>query len=97
MNVPPRWFFGERRCKTAGVPIHRLLGPQVHETTPLSWWNIDMAADDMASECAEAYRQGYRSYKTKGRPWFDIWKQMDASSKVVPPRLRYITLGTSPS
>jgi len=71
-------------ARTAGVPIHRLLGPQVHETTPLSWWNIDMEANDMASECALAHKQGYMAYKTKGRPWFDIWKQMDLATKGVP-------------
>ncbi|MDG2384295.1 MAG: mandelate racemase/muconate lactonizing enzyme family protein [Pirellulaceae bacterium] len=71
-------------AKTIGVPIHRLLGPQRHERTPLSWWNIDMAPADMAAECAEAYRQGYLSYKTKGRPWFDLWQQIELASQVVP-------------
>ena len=70
--------------QTLDVPIHRLLGRQVHERTPLSWWNIDMAVDDMASECREAHRRGYLSYKTKGRPWFDLWKQVDSAAMVVP-------------
>lgn len=71
-------------AKTAEVPIHRLLGSQVHEKTPLSWWNIDMPSKDMASECREAYRAGYMSYKTKGRPWFDIWDQVKVSAEAVP-------------
>ena len=71
-------------AKTLEVPIHRLLGRKVHERTPLSWWNIDMAVDDMASECREALRKGYLSYKTKGRPWFDIWKQVDTAARAVP-------------
>ena len=25
-------------ARTAEVPVHRLLGDQVHQTTPLSWW-----------------------------------------------------------
>jgi galactonate dehydratase len=66
------------------VPVHALLGRKVHEKTPLAWWNIDTSAEDMASECRTAYEQGYRSYKTKGRPWFDVWAQMDAVAKVVP-------------
>lgn len=66
------------------VPIHALLGKQVHQRTPLSWWNIDTSPDDMAAECKEAYRQGYRAYKTKGRPWFDVWKQVELSAKEVP-------------
>jgi galactonate dehydratase len=35
-------------AKANDVPIHRLLGHQLHEKTPLSWWNIDTSADDMA-------------------------------------------------
>ena len=38
----------------------------------------------MASECKEAFRQGYLAYKTKGRPWFDIYDQMDLAVKEVP-------------
>lgn len=70
--------------KASDVPAHRLLGNQVHQSTPLSWWNIDTTAEDMAAECKEAYRQGYMAYKTKGRPWFDIWRQMDLAVKGVP-------------
>jgi galactonate dehydratase len=66
------------------VPIHRLLGKQVHDKTPLSWWNIDMPPEDMAAECAEAQRQGYTAYKTKGRPWFDLWAQVEAVARTVP-------------
>lgn len=71
-------------ARTAGVPVHRLLGKRVHERTPLSWWNIDMPPADMAAECEEAYRRGYRSYKTKGRPWFDLWEQVAAAARAVP-------------
>jgi galactonate dehydratase len=70
--------------RAAEVPVHALLGDQVHQTTPLSWWNIDTPAADMASECKTALEQGYRSYKTKGRPWFDIDQQLKMSSAVVP-------------
>ncbi len=70
--------------RAAEVPVHALLGHQVHEKTPLSWWNIDTSAADMASECAEAARLGYKSYKTKGRPWFDLFQQLDATVKVIP-------------
>ena len=71
-------------AKGLEVPIHRLLGEQRHERTPLSWWNSDMPPADMAAECREAYRHGYMSYKTKGRPWFDLWAQVEAVSEVVP-------------
>lgn len=71
-------------ARAADVPIHRLLGNQVNEKTPLSWWNIDTSAEDMAAECKEALRLGYTAYKTKGRPWFDVWKQAELVSKAVP-------------
>ena len=70
--------------RTSEVPVHALMGTKVHETTPLSWWNIDTSAADMALDCAEAHRLGYMSYKTKGRPWFDIYEQLEAATKVVP-------------
>lgn len=70
--------------KTAGVPAHRLLGPQRHDTTPLAWWNIDMPPQDMAAECETAYKAGYMAYKTKGRPWYDIWEQVRLIASKVP-------------
>ncbi len=71
--------------KACGVPAYALLGTQVNERTPLAWWNIDTSPEDMAAECAEAYRQGYRAYKTKGRPWFDVWEMCAQTAKAVPP------------
>jgi L-alanine-DL-glutamate epimerase-like enolase superfamily enzyme len=71
-------------ARTAGVPTHALLGEKVHDRTPVGWWNIDTSPEDMASECKEAYRQGYRGYKTKGRPWYDVWAQVEQTAKVVP-------------
>ena len=70
--------------KTLDEPVHALLGKKVHDRTPLSWWNIDTPAADMASECRLAFEQGYMSYKTKGRPWFDIHEQLRQSAAVVP-------------
>lgn len=70
--------------RAKGVPIHHLLGDKVHDRTPLSWWNIDTSPEDMALECKEAYRLGYMAYKTKGRPWFDLWKQVEMASRGLP-------------
>lgn len=70
--------------KTLQVPVYRLLGNKVNDKTPLSWWNIDMPPADMAAECAVAHKAGYMSYKTKGRPWFDLWAQVAQSCEVVP-------------
>ena len=74
--------------RAAELPVHALLGEQVHQSTPLSWWNIDTSAADMASECRTALQQGYMSYKTKGRPWFDVFKQVEQSAAVVPPEFK---------
>lgn len=71
-------------ARAADVPVHRLFGRQVHHRTPLSWWNIDTSPEDMASECRTAYAAGYRAYKTKGRPWFDIWQQMEKATEGLP-------------
>ena len=71
-------------ARSAEVPVHALLGRKTHDRTPLSWWNIDTIVEDMVLECQEAMKQGYRAYKTKGRPWFDIWAQVEAAAKVVP-------------
>lgn len=70
--------------RARGVPIHQLLGEKVHNRTPLSWWNIETSPEDMAAECREAYRLGYMAYKTKGRPWFDVWKQVEVAARGVP-------------
>lgn len=75
-------------ARTAGVPVHALLGSKLHDRTPLSWWNIDTPPDDMVSECREALQQGYLSYKTKGRPWFDLWAQIEQSAAAVPPEFK---------
>ena len=71
-------------ARTAGVPVHALLGRKIHKTTPLSWWNIDTPAADMAAECKLAYESGYLAYKTKGRPWFDIDEQLRQATAAVP-------------
>ncbi len=76
--------FFDAVAKTAGVPVHALFGTQVNEQTPVAWWNIDTSPADMAAECREAYSQGYRAYKTKGRPWFDVWKMCEETAKAVP-------------
>ena len=71
-------------ARASEVPVHALLGTKVNDDTPLSWWNIDTSPEDMAIECKEALRQGYLAYKTKGRPWIDLWQQVEQSCRVVP-------------
>lgn len=75
--------------KAVGVPIYQLLPlPKVRDRCPLGWWNIDMSAEAFAAEAQEAASQGYRYHKIKGRPWFDIYAQIEAIGAVTPPDYR---------
>lgn len=75
--------------KAAGVPAHALLGDQVRDRCPVSWWDIDMPAEDFVAEAEESVRRGYTSFKMKARPWFDIVEQVQAVAEVVPPDYRF--------
>jgi L-alanine-DL-glutamate epimerase-like enolase superfamily enzyme len=62
-------------AKVAGVPLHRMLGQRVRDRCHISWWDIDLPAEDWISECKLAIENGYTSFKTKGRPWWDLIEQ----------------------
>jgi len=70
--------------RSMGVPIHQLLGEKIHDETPLAWWCIDMSPEDWLAECETAIERGYTAVKLKGRPWWDIWEQMDVLSENLP-------------
>jgi L-alanine-DL-glutamate epimerase-like enolase superfamily enzyme len=70
--------------RSLGVPVHELLGEQSHERTPVSWWCIDMPAEDWVSEARTALDRGYTNLKVKGRPWFDIREQVAALDEALP-------------
>ena len=70
--------------KSAGVPVHRLLGEQVRSRVPISWWCLDMSPQEWAAEAEKALDQGYASMKLKGRPWRDIHAQLAALEDVIP-------------
>lgn len=70
--------------KAAEVPCYRLLGDQVREWCPISWWSIDMPPEDFAAEARQAIEQGYVSYKQKARPWFDVHRQVEETARVIP-------------
>jgi L-alanine-DL-glutamate epimerase-like enolase superfamily enzyme len=59
-------------AKVLDVPLCRMLGKQHRDRCHISWWDIDLPADDWISECRLAIENGYTSFKTKGRPWFDV-------------------------
>jgi L-alanine-DL-glutamate epimerase-like enolase superfamily enzyme len=70
--------------KHAGAPAHRLLGPQCREACPLSYWCMDMAAEEWAAEAERAVRLGYTSLKLKARPWWDLEEQVRHLSRKLP-------------
>ncbi len=71
--------------KALGIPVYRLFSQtRVREWCPISWWNIDMAPEALAAEAQEALAQGYTAYKTKARPWWDVFEQVEAVSQVTP-------------
>lgn len=71
-------------ARTAGIPVHRLLGRQVRDRVPLSWWCISMPPEDWVTEAETAVERGYTSIKLKGRPWFDIREAIDRVCAAVP-------------
>jgi len=71
-------------ARAAEVPIHALLGRQVRDRAHVSWWDFDMPPADLAAECALAHRTGYTSFKTKARPWWDLYDQLAAVAAEVP-------------
>jgi len=71
-------------ARANGVPVHSLLGDRVQKRVPLGWWCIDMPSEDLVAECNRAVENGYTHIKIKGRPWFDIWKQVERLSESLP-------------
>ena len=70
--------------KTLDVPIYHLLGQKVRDWCPISWWAMDMPAEDWALQCKAAVDQGYTSAKLKARTWFDLHAALAAIFEVVP-------------
>ncbi len=74
--------------KALHVPAHRLLGTKVRDWCPLSWWTIDLQAQDWAQQCAEAVERGYTSAKLKTRTMYDLHAGIRAILEVIPPQFR---------
>jgi L-alanine-DL-glutamate epimerase-like enolase superfamily enzyme len=70
--------------KHAGVPCHALFGKPVRERAPISWWCLDFSPEEWQAEAKLAVGLGYTSLKLKGRPWRDVFEQVEAVSDVVP-------------
>ena len=75
--------------KAEGVPVHALLGNRLRDRCPISWWDIDMPAEDWAAEAKESVKRGYTCLKMKARPWRDIVRQVATVGKAVPTDYRF--------
>jgi galactonate dehydratase len=75
-------------AKASDVPLYRLLGRKRRERPFVSWWAIDMPAEDWVLECRDAAAQGYTDLKTKARPWFDLDRQCRVLTKTLPPHFK---------
>ena len=71
-------------ARAMDVPVHALLGKQVNDQTPVAWWDIDLPPEDVTAETKAAAAAGYTAFKTKGRPWFDIWEQAKQGNAAAP-------------
>ena len=72
-----------------GVPVYRLFNlPKVRDWCPISWWTIDFPPEALAEEAKDAVAQGYTAYKTKARPWWDVYEQVEAISAASPNYLK---------
>jgi L-alanine-DL-glutamate epimerase-like enolase superfamily enzyme len=67
------------------TPCWALLGHKHRDRAFLSFWDIDMTGEDWLSECQLAIDEGYTSFKTKARPWFDLYEQTRTLSDGLPP------------
>ena len=70
--------------KAMDAPCWSLLGAKHRDRAPISWWDIDMDGEDWLSECRTAIDQGYTSFKTKARPWFDLDRQVSLLTRELP-------------
>ena len=71
-------------ARTLEIPVWQLFGEKVRDDAALSWWSIDMCAEDWLLECKEALARGYTSYKFKSRPWFDQDEQLELVTSQTP-------------
>lgn len=75
--------------KALGVPAYRLFNlPKVREAVPIAWWNIDFPPEALAEEAKDALARGYTALKTKARPWWDVYEQVQQMSNVTPPHFK---------
>ena len=70
--------------KLLETPAWALMGTKRRRHTHVGWWAIDMPVEDWILECEEAVANGYTTFKTKARPWFDLEDQVRRLSEAIP-------------
>jgi len=71
--------------KTLDVPAHVLMGEQQRPRIPFAYWTIDLPPDLFAEQIRYAADLGYRTYKYKVRPWWDLIEQAEHAAEHAPP------------
>jgi L-alanine-DL-glutamate epimerase-like enolase superfamily enzyme len=70
--------------KLLETPAWALMGIKRRSHAHVGWWAIDMPVEDWILECEEAEANGYTTFKTKARPWFDLEDQVRRLSEAIP-------------
>jgi L-alanine-DL-glutamate epimerase-like enolase superfamily enzyme len=71
--------------KTLDLPAHVLMGVQRRPRIPFAYWTIDLPPDLFAQQIRYAADLGYRTYKFKVRPWWDVIEQAECAAEQAPP------------
>ena len=71
--------------KTLDVPAHVLMGAQQRPRIPFAYWTIDLPPDLFAQQIRHAADLGYKTYKFKVRPWWDVIEQAERAAEHAPP------------
>ena len=74
--------------RAAGVPCHRLMGPQYRDACPVSWWSQDAKPEEWVAEARAAEAGGFTTMKVKARPWHDLDAQLAAVAAAVSPHFK---------
>jgi L-alanine-DL-glutamate epimerase-like enolase superfamily enzyme len=77
--------------KTMDVPAHVLMGEQRRPRIPFAYWTIDLPPDLLAQQIRYAADLGYRTYKLKVRPWWDVIELAECAAEHAPPGFKIWT------
>ena len=85
LNLPINMACYDLMGKHLGVPVWKLIGPQVRSWIPVASWTEPQPPDAMAEEVRQASRRGYNWLKFHVNETQDVVYQTEAMQKVAPP------------